>query len=217
MTNSRWRNAPNVDMNLRLDYCSHDAALYAVEHWHYSRRIPKGKIIKIGVWEDDVFKGAILFGWGATSTLVQQYGLKQNQGCELVRIALRDHVTPVSRLISIAIKMLKKQNPGLQLIVSFADPEQGHVGGIYQASGWIYTGKSPDYKAPILDGRVAHPRTLSMRVKLGKARRSEVQYIDVKGKLRYLYPLNDEMRMKVLPLKLPYPKKEIACEVNGVT
>ena len=33
---------------LRLDWCSHDAAKYAVEHYHYSRSMPAGKTVKVG-------------------------------------------------------------------------------------------------------------------------------------------------------------------------
>ncbi|MGV2431812.1 UNVERIFIED_CONTAM: protein Mom, partial [Pseudomonas aeruginosa] len=74
--------------------------------------------------------------------LLKPYGLTQIQGCELTRIALKNHKTPVSKILSIAIKFLKKQNPKLKLIVSFADPEQGHHGGVYQATNWIYSGQS---------------------------------------------------------------------------
>ena len=115
--------APNADMNLirekvntKLDWCSYDAAKYACQKWHYSRCIPAGKLAKIGVWENDIFIGAIIYGRGATSALVKQYGLKMNEGCELVRIALNNHKTEVSRLIAISIKLLKRQFPGLHLI-----------------------------------------------------------------------------------------------------
>ena len=36
---------------LKLDWCSHDAALYAVKHWHYSKSLPCSKTARIGVWE----------------------------------------------------------------------------------------------------------------------------------------------------------------------
>ena len=44
-------------VDLRLDWCSYEAAKYAVEHWHYSKRMPKSKLAKIGVWEDGEFIG----------------------------------------------------------------------------------------------------------------------------------------------------------------
>lgn len=190
---------------MKIDFCSHQAATWAVEHWHYSKRMPKSKLVRFGVWEDDSFRGAVIFGVGATSSLVSPYGLKPTEGCELVRIALRKHKTPVSKIISICLKMLKKSNPGLRLVVSFADPNEGHTGRIYQASNWIYAGQSEDCKFPIIDGRVAHPRMLSLRVKAGKLRRDQVRYIMKKGKYRYLYPLDDEMRDRIKHLAKPFP------------
>src|SRR3972149_5758881 len=109
-------------MNLRLDWCSYVAAKYAVENWHYSRRMPKSKLIKIWIWQDEKFKGVIIFGIGVTDKLVSSYGLKNIEECELVRIALKNHETTVSRLISIALKIIKKTNSRIKLVVSFADP-----------------------------------------------------------------------------------------------
>jgi len=125
----------NSRPELRIDWCSHDAARYACENWHYSKCVPKSKLAKIGVWENGIFIGVLIYGVGATPDLVKPYGLTKEQGCELVRISLRNHQTPVSRLIAISLRVLKKEFPGLRLVVSFADPEQGHHGGVYQASG----------------------------------------------------------------------------------
>lgn len=63
-------------MSLHLDWCSYEAAKFACEKWHYSKCIPKSKLVKIGVWEHDVFVGVVIFGVGATHDLVKQYGLK---------------------------------------------------------------------------------------------------------------------------------------------
>lgn len=59
---------------LKLDWCSHEAAKYAVEHWHYSKCMPKSKLAKVGVWEDDRFIGVVMFGVGATKDIVAPYG-----------------------------------------------------------------------------------------------------------------------------------------------
>jgi hypothetical protein len=40
-------------VDLKVDFCSYEAAKYAVEHWHYSKTMPAGKTVKIGAWEDD--------------------------------------------------------------------------------------------------------------------------------------------------------------------
>lgn len=198
-------------MNLHLDWASHATAKYAVENWHYSRRMPKSKLVKIGAWEDDKFIGVVIFGLGATALLGKPYGLNTFQFCELVRIALRGHKTPVSRIVRIALSMLKKHSPGLKLVISFADPGEGHAGGIYKAGNWIYAGETPDCKFPILDGRVVHPRVLSLRVRSGKAKRDEVDYIEKPGKHRYLMPLDESTRAIAIKFNKPYPS---ASEVN---
>ena len=58
-------------MNLRLDWCSHQAAKFAVEKWHYSRALQVGKAAHVGVWEDDKFIGVVVFT-GLTAWDVQR-------------------------------------------------------------------------------------------------------------------------------------------------
>ena len=128
----------NNQKGLKIDWCTYEAAKFACLNWHYSKSIPVSKIVKIGVWEDDVFKGAVLFSRGATPMIGRPYNLKQTEICELTRIALRDHKTPVSRIVAISVKFLKKNSPGLRLVISYADVDQGHLGKIYQASNWVY-------------------------------------------------------------------------------
>jgi len=145
-------------MTLRLDWCSHQAATYAVEHWHYSRSMPAGKLARIGVWEDDRFVGCVLFGRGAASRIASPFGIDQTEVCELVRVSLTAHRAAVSRILAISVRTLKNAQPGLRLIVSFADSEQGHHGGIYQAHGWLYLGGKRD-RAYRLHGKLVHPKT----------------------------------------------------------
>lgn len=200
---------------LKLDWCSHGAAKYAVEHWHYSRTMPKSKRNYLGVWEDEIFIGAIIFALGASSHLGAPYWLNTFQCCELVRVALTKHGTAVSRIVAIAISLLKKQSPNLRLIVSYADPMEGHAGGIYQAGNWIYTGTtSPDWAVIDRRGKKWHSRVASesgfksqygRRVRVIKP--SEGTKIILPGKHRYLMPLDDEMRKRIELLRKPYPKR----------
>ena len=193
---------------LYLDYCSYDAAEYAVKHWHYSRTMPTAKLVKIGVWENDVFIGCVIFGGGATPHLLDSYGLTQFEGCELVRVALNKHITPVTRIISIAIKLLVKRCPKLKLIVSFADPSEGHHGGIYQGGNWFYTGTSQDAQFGYVNGKKIHPRTISEWIKRGKIKkRSDIATITVKGKHRYLMPLTPNLKVKASKLCQSFPKR----------
>jgi hypothetical protein len=191
---------------LRIDWATHDAAKYACENWHYSKCIPKSKLVKIGVWENDKFIGVVIFGVGATSSLVKRYGLKMEQGCELVRIALSKHQSTVTRIVSIAIKFLRKSNPGLRLIVSFADPQQGHHGGVYQGGNWIFSGCSQASDEYIFLGKRWQGRSFRNSYK-GMERDPRVTIVKGSTKYRYLMPLDDDMKRKVLSLSKPYPKR----------
>lgn len=209
-------------MSLKLDWCSNDAAKYAVEHWHYSKSLPPFPHMRVGVWEDGIFKGVILFARGANKDLMAPYGLKSIEGCELVRVALKEHKAPVSKLLSIAVKMLKKSSKGLRLIVSFADTFQGHHGGIYQAANWIYAGMSaPSIMYKDKNDKLWHPRLISKSGKkkaFGKYRSvltpDECKKISVPGKHRYLMPLDPEIRSRIEPLSKPYPKRASSVEAT---
>jgi hypothetical protein len=191
---------------LRLDWCSYEAAKYAVEHWHYSRVMPAGKLVKVGAWEDGQYIGCVLFGRGANHQIGVPYGLEQTRVCELVRIALREHKSPVSRIGAFAIKMVKKQSPELRMIVSYADPKEGHNGAIYQAMNWVYVGNSQvQRRTTDADGKMIHKRTVSSRY---GTLTSNVIYSENVWKHKYLYPLDDAMRKQVEPLRKLYPKRD---------
>ncbi len=201
--------------NLKIDWATHEAAKYACEHWHYSKCIPKSKLVKLGVWENATFTGVVIFGVGATASLVKQYGLKMEEGCELVRIALKKHITPVSRIVSISLKFLKKSNPGLKLCISFADPQQGHHGGIYQAGGWIYSGKTQASDEYIYKGKQWQGRSFRNKYK-GLEHHPSVKIVKGSSKLRYLMPLNEIIRKQVESLSKPYPKR-VESSVSAVS
>lgn len=192
---------------LKLDWCSHAAAKYAVEHWHYSKRLPLGKAVQIGVWEAGVFRGCVIFSYGANRHIGRPYHLSQVMICELTRIALAPHQTPVSRIGTIAIRLLRKQSPGLRLIVSYADPLHGHHGGIYQAMGWLYVGRSEGTHQLRLGRTVMHKRTARARFGTNDAKRLGGIYIYPENKYKYLFPLDAAMRAQILPLAQPYPKR----------
>lgn len=194
-------------VKLLVASCSYRVARYAVMTWHYSRAMPSSSLIKYGVWENKEFIGAVIFGRGACKHLLTRYGLKNTEGCELVRVALKEHKTPVTRILSIALKILKKTNPGLKLVVSFADSGQGHIGGIYQGGNWIYAGSTGIQKFPEVNGQIVHPRTFRESVKAGRLKKNQARWIETAAKHRYLYPLDNEIRYQIENLREPYPKK----------
>lgn len=207
--------------DLVVDWCSHEAAKYAVEHWHYSRCLPNQKLAKFGVWERGRFVGCVVFGDGANAGMLQPYGLDYIQGCELVRIALDGHKSPVSQVVVRTLPLLRQRSPGLRLIVSYADPEQGHHGGIYQAMNWLYIGMTEPADEYMVRGQRMHGRALrSTRSTHGqrsvpaanilewaqKVLDPNTHRVEGSAKLRYLLPLDRAMRRQIQPLALPYPR-----------
>lgn len=200
-------------MTLHLGWCDAKAARFAVEHWHYSKRMPATPYAAIGVWEHGEFIGCVLFSRGSTNHIGSPYGLRQTEICELTRVALRAHTAPVTRIISIALRMLKAQSPGLRLVVSYADPHQGHTGRIYQAGNWIYAGQTPPMDMYVDEkGREHHPRVVSptgYKKQFGVYKKVR-KPVDLRrerrpGKYRYLMPLDRGMRQRIESLRRPHP------------
>ena len=213
-----------VKPQLKIDWATHEAAKYACVNWHYSGCLPVGKLVKVGAWENGKFIGVVLFGRGANKSLGEPYGCDQTESCELVRIALTSHITPVSKIMSLALKWLKKTNEKIKLVVSFADTEVGHHGGIYQATNWVYDGLTNSADEYLYKGKRWHGRAFR------KSHGSHLNYMNkglqiVRGaqKHRYLMPLDADIKQRILPLSKPYPKRvkdqasEYPSELGGET
>lgn len=213
-------------MSLVVAPCSRKAAEHAVLRWHYSHRMPRSRLVTCGAWEDGAFIGAVVFGWGANQCLSDQFGVRMTQCAELLRVALTKHVAPVSQIVAMAIRHLQRTSPGLRVVVSFADPEHGHHGGIYQAGNWLYLGRqdyTPSQEWQVPGQPRIHDRTLSdiirSRPKLpGESRQAYVKrVIDPRmerviplPKHRYAYPLDRAMRRQLAKSVKPYPAAEVS-------
>lgn len=206
--------------NLVINWATHELAKFACEHWHYSKCIPKSKLVKVGVWENGKFIGVVIFSYGANQNLSSPYGLKKTECVELTRVALARHKTPVSKILSIAVKFLRKKCQGIKLIVSYADIDQGHHGGIYQANGWAYAGirNAGTKSAYIINGKKIHPKTIFDRY--GTRAESDIRKIHpdlemfrTKGKHIYLKPLDSEVAKLVQSMNKPYPKRIVSREI----
>ena len=182
--------------------CSHAAAKYAVETWYYTATMPKGKLIKHGVWENDKFVGVIIYGRGATQQLGQPYGLTMMETCEMVRMSMDVHETPTSRILGISLKILKRENPGLRLVVSFADGSAGHSGTVYKASNWVYLGLTTAATLFLVEGEWVHGRECSHYVKRTGVNRSTLEHKKTEPKHRFVFPLDEAMRSQVELLRV---------------
>jgi hypothetical protein len=173
--------------------------------------MPAASTVKVGAWEDGEFIGAVIFSHGASAQIGLPFGMTQWQVIELTRVALNKHHSPVSKIVAIALRMLKKQSPGLRIVVSYADSSKGHVGGIYQAGNWIFAGgrDTPVYvvKGERLQGktvtsRYGHARVPELRANIdaGVSRENVIKY-------RYLMPLDDEAKRICERMREPFPKR----------
>ena len=215
--NYQWQNnmKPNGKPKLVINWASHQATVYACETWHYSGSTPAGKLIKVGVWENDKFIGVVLFSRGANKSIGSPYGMGQDEICELTRVALTDHITPVTRIIRIALKFLLQKSPKLKMVVSYADVDQNHKGGIYKAGNWIYEGlfNQDTMGAFIIHGKKVHPKTVHSKWGKGSQRiewlRENIdpnaEVFITKGKHKYLYPLTKEAKEIAEQRAKPYP------------
>ncbi len=199
-------NSELPDKGLFVAPCSLDQVRKACLSYHYAKVMPAGKRVALGVWEDRRFVGCVIFSRGASPWLPKQWKLKVTQLCELTRVALRAHAAPVSKILSVALRYLRQTNPGLKIVISFADPSQGHHGGIYQAANFVYTGDSKPVRENFVDGRWVH-----VRGSYWKTKGRDVPTRQRPGKHRYVYALDPAFRSvvearRVKPAPIPYAK-----------
>jgi len=157
-----------------------------------------------------VYIGAVVYGSGANRHSHRPYELHPYEVCELVRVALTKHKAPVSQVVSIATKMVRKLNPRLRLIISYADGAQQHHGGIYQAMNWIYTGPTEQSNTQGIrtaGGKVVHKKTWFGKHRSYDLARFNATWTAPRPKHKYLLPLDDAMRKQLQPLSKPYPKR----------
>lgn len=167
---------------------------YACEKLHYARTVPSVQLA-FSVYDDDEFRGVIAFGGGANNNLAKNYKLVQGQIMELVRVALNGKQEyQTSKYVALAMRLLHKRKPLVRMLISYADTKQGHRGTIYQATNWLYLGKS--YAESAIDpetNEVKHTRSLHSK------------YGSIKGFKRvkdmpkhiYVYPFTAHMRQEL--------------------
>ena len=114
-----------------------DEASELVLRHHYSKRVP-GSVVMVGSLH---FDGG-LFGGDGEIAAAAFFSSPPTRWCEqvieLTRLVRAHDKVPLSLLISLCAKELKKR--GHDLCVSFADRTQGHEGYVYRAANWHYAG-----------------------------------------------------------------------------
>lgn len=124
---------------------------------------------------------------------------------ELTRLWISDKVgrNAESYLIGNTIPLVDKE-----IIVSFADSSQNHVGYVYQATNWIYTGLSAKRTNWTIEGIDKHCQTIADKYtsqELKEKYGDKFTLVDRPRKHRYVYFNCNKKRKKELIKKLKYP------------
>lgn len=182
---------------------------------HYAKRIPQ-IMYAFGLYDNNNLKGIVTYGIPASPALCmgicgKEYSTKV---LELNRLCLMDNnKNESSMLVSHSIKMLPKPT----IVVSYADTGQGHVGYVYQATNFLYTGLSAervDWTVKGLEHK--HSKTLSDGMTLESIKEKygdDFYYTERSRKHRYIFFHGTKQDKKILLSKLnyeiqPYPKGE---------
>ncbi len=187
-----------------------------LEKHHYLHSWPGGTKLAFGVFLGPELLGALTFGAGPAQAYRLVDRARPDDCMTLTRLWLSDQlpVNSESRVIGVVLRNLKKHT-SLKFLISYADPAQGHMGIIYQATGWVYTGLSSAMPLYDLgDGKVRHCRSLShaygtRSMKYLTDHGVTVKRISQTGKHRYVYFLDPTWHTRLATPTLPYPKKGI--------
>ncbi len=179
-----------------------------IEKYHYSHNI-NGLISDycFGLFNGNIMIGAMIYGKMAMANQWKKYAVNENSDqssvIELRRLVLIDDTLKNSESFFIAktLKWLKK-NTNVEVIISYADPNYGHVGTVYKASNFVFLGKTSPGKVIIFNGKKYHDKAIRAKYngklkpfskKLKKAlENGEAYYVKQKSKNIYAYYLYDK-------------------------
>lgn len=181
-----------------------------IENKHYAKRMPTVKY-GFGLFENNILVGICTFAhppnyrFNNGDCIFNNYNVMT---LELNRLVTDDglYKNALSYFIMKCIRMLPKP----MCLVSYADPNYGHYGYIYQATNWIYTGdSSPKIRYHFKDGTSFDIRRhIDKKIEEhGKVIKKEKmkptqRYIYFHGNKNHIRQMKQHFKMK----DLPYPK-----------
>jgi hypothetical protein len=196
----------------KIDY---KTAMDMIVQFHYlHRKAPCSFAFGLFERETNRIVGVIVYGCPSSACL--RKGIcgeeEKDNVIELTRLWIEDG-TPKnteSYLIGNTLKLVNKE-----IIVSYAEIEQGHLGIVYQATNWIYTGMSAKHSSWTIEGEKGlHQQSLSDKYSISEIKQiygDKFKYTERPRKHRYIYFNCNKKRKKELFKKLkyqimPYPK-----------
>lgn len=164
---------------------------------HYARRMPCIKYA-FGLFIDNELKGCVTYGTPASPTLCRGVAGPENKGkvLELNRLVICDDTkNNASFLVGRSLRMLPK---GL-FVVSYSDAGGwGHVGYVYQATNWLYTGMTRPRTDIYSAGK--HPRHSQEDITKRQIRTAKHRYIYLTGNKK------EQLKQLRYPVIKDYPK-----------
>ena len=161
---------------------------------HYAKRIPSISYA-FGLYFESELIGICTFGIPASPSLcIGVCGEKYRDNVlELNRLCLNDH--NVKNLTSYFVSNCLKLLPNNKIIVSYADTSQNHHGYIYQATNFLYTGKTKERTdIGLEDGSHSRHYNKNLDYKLYRKKRS--------SKYRYIIFTGTKKQKKILRKQL---------------
>ena len=134
-------------MSIKEKYCVKSIDSFLTHEWllnkHYAKRLCSISY-SFGLFDNkNILNGVLTIGKPASHSLcIGICGIENEEYVyELNRLVINDNLEKniASFFISSSIKYLPKM-----IIVSYADSHQNHHGYVYQATNWIYTGKTKE-------------------------------------------------------------------------
>ena len=133
-----------------------------VEGHHYSKSV-RGVTPKFcfKVTSGERMVGAAIFGLPGMRETIDKYSEHGKYNLlELRRFCMVDDAprNSESKVLSVMLRALRKY--GVQRILSYSDPNVGHVGTIYKALGFTLLGQTPAISVVLYKDRVVKPSSL---------------------------------------------------------
>lgn len=200
---------------MRVERAAPKAINYACKNFHYSKSVPAVQFAYNVYNDSDEWCGVIAFGGVANNSLPKSFGKNAGEVLELERVALNGKQETTSKAVAMALKQLHKDDPLCQIVVSYSDHRQKHLGTIYQATNWIYLGLTITSDTQyFFNGKWTHERTINSKKNRDYLKQT-LKKRENSNKFKYVFVFNKRERKKYLSMALPYPKDKDLTACTG--
>lgn len=178
-----------------------------VKSCHYSGKVVPNSQLHFGVFLNGKCGGAMQFGPSMRKDLIQPLvrDTKWNGFIELNRMAFADWLprNSESRAIAVSLRLIRREYPHIEWVVSFADATQCGDGTIYRASGFILTGIKKNTEMRV-DPRTGQAMATMAAFHKGYAAEISTWKPLIGYMFRYIYFINPEARSRLTVPILPF-------------